>query len=51
MKDILERLPVHVEDESTHVRRLRMRRQVLGVITEGERGMNLYPGPARVNAR
>lgn len=44
---LLQRLPMHVTEGSDQIDRLIGRRRVLGVITEGEQGMNLYPGPRR----
>ena len=46
-RDVLKRLPLHVEEDTRQIKALRNEGRVLGVITEGERGMNLYPGPRR----
>lgn len=44
-RKILSRLPLHVEAPGAPVERLVARGRVFAVITEGERGANLYPGP------
>jgi hypothetical protein len=46
---LLRRLPLHAEGKSVpaiQLARLRKKRLVLVVATEGEAGYNLYPGPA-----
>jgi hypothetical protein len=41
--DLLQRLPYHAPARTPQISRLLKNRQVLGVITRGEEGINLYP--------
>lgn len=50
-QEILERLPLHVDsDKGGSIADLLKKRRILAVITEGENGANLYPGPKYANA-
>lgn len=40
---LLNRLPYHANGMTPQVKRLLEGKQALGVITEGEEGVNLYP--------
>jgi hypothetical protein len=42
---LLKRLPYHAPTVTPQVNRLIGERAMLGVITKGEEGINLYPGP------
>jgi hypothetical protein len=47
-KDLLARLPYHAEYiPDFQLKRLRKQRRILAVFTNGENGVNLYPGPVR----
>jgi hypothetical protein len=46
-QQIMQRLPYHTEQPPRAVYGLVREGKVLAVITEGEAGANLYPGPRR----